>query len=143
MLFITCLTDKSPILKYTEKSTDNPSPLLGYYHIEAFDTLHEVICEGEVTIEKLEDNKITGSWSLENVSPQSPFIFWINSGSMRGQVDNDRVSISIWQGVTDNTFIFIGHNENGLIEGEWIYYLPPYRYFGFFKAQKVHLNLKL
>ena len=88
MLFISCLTDKSPILKYVEKSIDNPSPLLGCYHIEAFDTLYEVICEGEVTIEKVEDNKITGSWSLDNVSPQSPFIFWSNNGSMRGQVDN-------------------------------------------------------
>ena len=137
MLFFTCITDKSPILKYTEKSIDNPSPLLGCYYIEAFDTLYKVICEGEVTIEKLENNKIIGSWSLENVSPQSPFEFRINSGSLRGHVDNDLVSILIWQGITDNYLNFIGHYENEMIEGDWIYDLYPFRYFGYFKAQKV------
>ena len=142
MLFFTCITDKSPILKYTEKPSDNPSPLLGCYHIEAFDTLYEVICEGEIIIENLENNTIIGSWSLENVNPQSPFEFWFNSGSLRGHVDDDLLGILIWQNMTDNYLNFIGHYENEKIEGDWIYDLYPYRYFGYFKAQKIHLNLK-
>ena len=74
VLFISCEIEKSPIEKYETI----PSPLLGRYHIEAFDTLNVILCEGELNIDHHEATKITGTWFLENVNLQSPIWLYVN-----------------------------------------------------------------
>jgi len=93
----------------------------GTYSYTSYDSTGIAIVTGEFNIEVIDTIKFKGIWNFEKIGNPENIGPQVGNGNLVGELIKDDIWIELNPGNADNNLQLIGSENEGIIEGEWMW----------------------
>ena len=98
-----------------------PSPPLGRFTYQAYDSLGLRVAEGWLEIDGQDSSSLGGTWHIEAVGTPSRIGPQVGDGALSGLFANGQLMVRLNPDYVDNNVDLVGAYNGGIFDGFWTY----------------------